>query len=122
MSGWQSNTAWARVHAEHPRVGELGARSIIAEGALKVVSASARRSAQRGLEAVQAAVTAKAGHEAAAVCSGRDSFLGSWAEMGPQVWRLDGESRLAFIVALHDMAATEFICHPMASNGRTRSR
>ena len=69
LSGWQSNTrGLGCIYAEHPRVGELGARSIIAEGALKAVSASARRSAQRGLEAVQAAVAAtKAGHEAAAV-------------------------------------------------------
>ena len=49
-------------------MGELVARSIIPEEALKAVSASARWSAQRGLEAVQAAVAAtKAGHEAAAV-------------------------------------------------------
>ena len=47
LSAWLSNYAGARGHAEHPRVGELGARSIIAEGALKAVSASARRSAQR---------------------------------------------------------------------------
>ena len=68
LRAWRSNCAWARVHAEHPRVGELGARSIIPEEALKAVSASARWSAQRGLEAVQAAVAAtKAGHEAAAV-------------------------------------------------------
>ena len=68
MRGGASNCAWARVHAEHPRVGELVARSIIPEEALKAVSASARWSAQRGLEAVQAAVAAtKAGHEAAAV-------------------------------------------------------
>ena len=82
----------------------------IPEDALKVVSASARRSALRGLEAVQAAVAAKAGHEAAAVAD--ISFLGSWAEMEPQAWHLDGEPRLAFIVALHDMAATEFIVPP----------
>ena len=110
LSAWRSNYAWARVHAEHPRVGELGARSIIPEEALKAVKASARRSAQRGLEAVQAAVAAKAGHEAAAVAD--ISFLGSWAEMEPQAWHLDGEPRLAFIVALHDMAATEFIVPP----------
>ena len=67
MRGGASNCAWARVHAEHPRVGELVARSIIPEEALKAVSASARWSAQRGLEAVQAAMAAKAGHEAAAV-------------------------------------------------------
>ena len=92
-------------------MGELGARSIIPEEALKAVSASARWSAQRGLEAVQAAVAAtKAGHEAAAVAD--ISFLGSWAEMEPQAWHLDGEPRLAFIVALHDMAATEFIVPP----------
>ena len=90
LRAWRSNCAWARVHAEHPRVGELGARSIIPEEALKAVSASARWSAQRGLEAVQAAVAAtKAGHEAAAVAD--ISFLGSWAEMEPQTWRLNGE-------------------------------
>ena len=61
LSAWRSNYAWARVHAEHPRVGELGARSIVPEEALKAVSASARRSAQLGLEAVQAAVAAKGG-------------------------------------------------------------
>ena len=90
---WRSNCAWARVHAEHPRVGELGARSIIPEEALKAVSASARWSAQRGLEAVQAAVVAtKAGHEAAAVAD--ISFLGSWAEMEPHMWHLDGEPQV----------------------------
>ena len=52
LSAWRSNYTWARVHAEHPRVGELGARSIIPEAALKAVSASARLSAPRGLEAV----------------------------------------------------------------------
>ena len=57
-------------------------------------------------------MAAKAGHEAAAVAD--ISFLGSWAEMEPQAWHLDGEPRLAFIVALHDMAATDFICHPKA--------
>ena len=63
-------------------MGELVARSIIPEEALKAVSASARWSAQRGLEAVQAAMAAtKAGHEAAAVAD--ISFLGSWAEMEP---------------------------------------
>ena len=93
LSGWQSNTrGLGCIYAEHPRVGELGARSIIAEGALKAVSASARRSAQRGLEAVQAAVAAKAGHEAAAVAD--ISFLGSWAEMEPHMWHLDGEPQV----------------------------
>ena len=43
-------TAWARVHTEHLRAGELGARSVIQEEALKAVPALARRSAQRGLE------------------------------------------------------------------------
>ena len=81
-------------------------------GSAESSSASARRSTQRGLETVQAAVAAKAGHEAAAVAD--ISFLGSWAEMEPQAWHLDGEPRLAFIVALHDMAATDFICHPKA--------
>ena len=96
LSAWRSNYAWARVHAEHPRVGDLGARSITPEDALNAVSASARRSAQLGLEAVQAAVAAKAGHEAAAVAD--ISFLGSWAEMEPQAWHLDGEPRLAFLL------------------------
>ena len=74
-------------------MGELGARSIIPEEALKAVKASARRSAQRGLEAVQAAVAAtKAGHEAAAVAD--ISFLGSWAEMEPHMWHLDGEPQV----------------------------
>ena len=45
-------------------------------------------------------MAAKAGHEAAAVAD--ISFLGSWAEMEPQAWHLDGEPRLEFIVALHD--------------------
>jgi hypothetical protein len=107
---WRSNCAWAKVHVEHPRVGELGARSIVPEEALKAVPASARRSAQRGLEAVQAAVAAKAGQKAAAVAD--LSFLGSWTEMEPQAWHIDGEPRLAFIVALHDMAATEFLVPP----------
>ena len=104
LSAWLSNYAGARGHAEHPRVGELGARSIISEEALKAVSASARWSAQRGLEAVQAAVAAtKAGHEAAAVHAAVADkavfpFLGSWAEMEPQMRHLDGEPRLAFAV------------------------
>ena len=38
--GGATYCAWARVHAEHPRVGELGARSIELE------KAPARRSAQ----------------------------------------------------------------------------
>jgi hypothetical protein len=71
--------AWARVHAEHPRAGELGVRSIIAEEALKAVPALARRSAQRGLEDVQAAVAALGGAQG---CGGdRYSFLGSWMEI-----------------------------------------
>jgi hypothetical protein len=45
----------------HPRVGELGAGSIMLENAaLKAAPAPARRSAQRGLEVAQAAVVAKA--------------------------------------------------------------
>ena len=45
----------------HPRVGELGAGSIMLEkAALKAAPAPARRSAQRGLEVAQAAVAAKA--------------------------------------------------------------
>ena len=47
---WRRDGRWAKVHAQHPQVGELGARSIIPEEALKAVKASARRSAQRGLE------------------------------------------------------------------------
>ena len=45
------------------------------EETLNAVPALARWSAQRGLEAVQAAVAAKAGHEAAAVAD--ISFLGA---------------------------------------------
>ena len=107
LSAWQSNYVWVRVHAAR---GRAEREEHTPEVALKVVSASARRSALRGLEAVQAAVAAKAGHEAAAVAD--ISFLGSWAEMEPQAWHLDGEPRLVFIVALHDMAATEFIVPP----------
>ena len=97
LTKWRRDGRWAKVHAQHPQVGELGARSIIPEEALKSVSASARWSAQRGLEAAQVAVAAtKAGHEAAAVAD--ISFLGSWAEMEPQAWHLDGEPRLAFLL------------------------
>ena len=71
------------MHAEHPRVGELGARSIIPEGALKAVSASARRSAPRGLQAVQAAMAAKAGHEAAAVAQFPSRVKSSEYEVSP---------------------------------------
>ena len=67
------------------------------EETLKAVPALARWSAQRGPEAVQAAVAAKAGHKAAAVAD--ISFLGSWTEMEPQAWHLDGEPRLAFLVS-----------------------
>ena len=65
--------------------------------ALNAVPALARRSAQRGLEAIQAAVAAKAVHKVAAVAD--ISFLGSWTEMEPQAWHLDGEPRLAFLVS-----------------------
>ena len=111
LSTWLKDGRWAKVHAQHPRVGELGARSIVPEEALNAVSAKARQSAQRGLEAVLAAVAAKAGHEAAAVAD--VSFLGSWVGMQPQAWHLDGEPRLACIIALHEMAATEFIVPPV---------
>ena len=67
------------------------------EETLKAVPALARWSAQRGPEAVQAAVAAKAGHKAAAVAD--ISFLGFWTEMEPQAWHLDGEPRLAFLVS-----------------------
>ena len=111
LTKWRRDGRWAKVHAQHPQVGELGARSIIPEEALNAVSASVRQSAQRGLKTVLAAVAAKAGHEAAAVAD--VSFLGSWVGMEPQAWHLDGEPRLACIIALHDMAATEFVVPPV---------
>ena len=67
------------------------------EETLKAVPALARWSAQRGPEAVQAAVAAKAGHKAAAVAD--ISFFGCWAEIwSPQAAHLDGEPRLAFLL------------------------
>ena len=76
---------------------ELGARSIVPEEAPKAVPALARWSAQRGPEAVQAAVAAKAGHTAAVAAN--ISFLDPGRKMEPQAWHLDGEPRLAFLLS-----------------------
>ena len=58
--------------------------------ALNAVPALARRSAQRGLEAIQAAVAAKAVHKVAAVAD--ISFLGPWTERSLRR-RISTESR-----------------------------
>ena len=64
--------------------------------ALNAVPALARRSAQRGLEAIQAAVAAKAVHKVAAVAD--SSFLGI-LDGELQASHLDGEPQLASMLS-----------------------
>jgi hypothetical protein len=109
-AAWQHNDAWDKVHAEHPRVGALGARSVKPAEAMKALTATERRRAEEGLRLVLADVAARAGHEADDVAD--VAFLGYWAGMVPQAWHLDGEPRLAFVVALREMVATEFLVPP----------
>ena len=118
LSAWQSNYVWVRVHAAR---GRAEREEHTPEVALKVVSASARRSALRGLEAVQAAVAAKAGHEAAAVAD--ISF--SWypgRRWSPRRG-ISTESRGWYLLSrCTTWPRPSSSCHPKASSGRTRSR
>ena len=109
-AAWLRDESWDKVHAEHPHVGELGARSVKSAEAVKALTAAERRCTEGGLRGVLADVAARAGHEADQVAD--VAFLGYWAGMVPQAWHLDGEPRLAFVVALRDMVATEFLVPP----------
>ena len=109
-AAWQREGAWDKVHAEHPRVGELGGRSVKPAEAVKALTAAERRRAEGALRGVLADVADRAGREVDQVAD--VAFLGYWAGMVPQVWHLDGEPRLAFVVALRDMVATEFLVPP----------
>ena len=45
-AAWQREGAWDKVHAEHPRVGELGGRSVKPAEAVKALTAAERRRAE----------------------------------------------------------------------------
>lgn len=109
-AAWQRDGAWETVHASHPRVGELGARSVKPVEALKVLTAAEGRRAEDALQDVLADVATKAGRLLPQVAD--VAFLGYWPGMNRQLWHLDGEPRLAFVVALRDMIGTEFLVPP----------
>ena len=78
--------------------------------AVKALTAARQRRAEGALRGVLADVAARAGHEANEVAD--VAYLGYWAGMVAQAWHLDSEPRLAFVVALSDTFAPEFLVPP----------